>query len=93
MREEKKKVWFRAKEYGWGWYPISWEGWLSIVIFALFCAFVLIWMLNQKDLLSIFLGILIILFLFGVLFFICYKKGEEPGWRWNGKPLKRRNKK
>ena len=22
-----QKLWFKAKLYGWGWYPCSWEGW------------------------------------------------------------------
>jgi len=24
-----KKYWFKPKRYGWGFYPISWEGWLA----------------------------------------------------------------
>jgi hypothetical protein len=23
-----EKLWFRAKRYGWGWTPTSWQGWL-----------------------------------------------------------------
>ena len=23
----EKTIWFKAKEYGWGWYPFTWEGW------------------------------------------------------------------
>ena len=25
MEEKNKKLWFRAKSFGWGWVPISWE--------------------------------------------------------------------
>ena len=28
------KFWFEKKKYGWGWTPISWEGWMTIAIFA-----------------------------------------------------------
>lgn len=28
-----KKYWFRPKNYGYGFYPISWEGWISVVVF------------------------------------------------------------
>jgi hypothetical protein len=92
--EKKNNTWFRAKEYGWGWYPISWQGWLSIGIFILLYVIVLIWLLKQINLLKVMLGILIILILLGILFFICYKKGEKPGWRWNGKLVKnKRNRK
>jgi hypothetical protein len=89
VREKKKKIWFRAKEYGWGWYPISWEGWGSIGIFALIYVIVLIWLLNQRNLLNMVLGIIVIFILLGILLIICYKKGETPGWRWNGKIVKK----
>ena len=37
VRMENKKLWFRAKRYGWGWYPCSWQGWavLAMYVFAL----------------------------------------------------------
>ena len=25
MTEAKQKLWFRAKSFGWGWVPISWQ--------------------------------------------------------------------
>jgi predicted GH43/DUF377 family glycosyl hydrolase len=28
--DQKRIFWFRAKEYGWGWYPATWEGWLVL---------------------------------------------------------------
>ena len=31
----KKKYWFRPKSYGYGIIPISWEGWLTSLIFIL----------------------------------------------------------
>jgi hypothetical protein len=89
VREKKPKMWFRAKEYGWGWYPISWEGWINIGIFVIAYVFSLVWLLNQKSILNVIAGIVIILFLFAVLFFLCYKKGEKPGWRWHGKLVKK----
>ena len=30
-----KKYWFKPKSYGYGFYPISWEGWVSTFIFIL----------------------------------------------------------
>ena len=29
-----KKLWFKAKRFGWGWYPVSPEGWLVTIIYA-----------------------------------------------------------
>ena len=30
-----KKPWFGPKIAGWGWTPVSWQGWLATVIFVL----------------------------------------------------------
>lgn len=81
-----KKLWFKAKEYGWGWYPVTWQGWLVIVIFvglAVGNAFRLD-MGNQGDKVPVeFLietAVLVI-----ILIGICFWKGEKPGWRWGNK--------
>ncbi|HTS17465.1 MAG TPA: hypothetical protein VMP11_07825 [Verrucomicrobiae bacterium] len=31
MRPNDKRVWFRAKRYGWGWgLPCAWQGWVVL---------------------------------------------------------------
>lgn len=100
MSEHKKKVrklWFRAKEYGWGWFPISWQGWLVTILFAfLFALSFLVffgWIgtaaearVETRD---IVFGVLEFLAAIGllsyILFRICTKYGEKPGWRWGKK--------
>lgn len=79
-----KKLWFKAKRYGWGWTPSSWEGWLVIFTAILFIV------LDSLQLDKVSKQIPYLLFLrivtvIGVLIFICYKKGEKPGWGWGGK--------
>jgi uncharacterized membrane protein YhaH (DUF805 family) len=74
---KNKKIWFRRKIYGWGWYPSTWEGWL--VILAWVAIFIPIVSLMRED--SILKFILIIL-ITALLIFICYKKGEKPKWQW-----------
>jgi hypothetical protein len=78
-QEENKrdKLWFRAKCYGWGWYPCSWQGWLVIFIWTvLFCSSLILldheWLKN----------LIVIAIITGILIWICYKKGEKPEWRW-----------
>jgi len=100
MSEHKRKVrklWFRAKEFGWGWFPISWQGWLVTVIYALlftisfliFFGWVGAATESQIGLRDLMFGILEFLVVIGLLsyslFRICTKFGEEPKWRWGNK--------
>jgi hypothetical protein len=70
----KKKLWFRAKMYGWGWYPSSWEGWLVLTVFALL---IIISALTLGP-----FSLLVATPLTIILIYICYKTGEKPRWRW-----------
>jgi hypothetical protein len=80
----KKRLWFKAKLYGWGWYPATWEGWLCLFIYLVLG--VLLAMraeaVSNTELevfMQIFPGMLILTL---VLIYICYKTGEKPRWRW-----------
>lgn len=79
-----KKLWFKAKVYGWGWTPSTWEGWLVTVTSIILI--ILSSLQLDKDSKQIpynfFIKISIII---TVLIFICYKKGEKPGWKWGNK--------
>lgn len=80
---KNKNLWFRAKCYGWGWYPSTWHGglvllgWFILVVswIILFSTFSSI----ESNILFYLLGIFI---LTAILIFICWKKGEKPRWRW-----------
>jgi len=74
----KKQLWFKAKNYGWGWYPSSWQGWLILLIYTL----ALMWNVSQPEKYLYFVRILVATL---VLIFICYKTGERPEWRWGKK--------
>lgn len=75
-------IWFKAKRYGWGWAPSTWQGWVVLVVF-------LVLVIGNTQRLHVghatavpveFLietGLLV-----GALIAICYWKGEKPGWRW-----------
>jgi hypothetical protein len=82
------KLWFKAKRYGWGWQPSSWEGWLVLGIYV---TSLIIWnaVLIEYDGLDIAAaGIFSFPAIFiatGALLAICYWKGEKPRWRWGGK--------
>lgn len=27
MKQKDSRLWFKAKRFGWGWVPVTWEGW------------------------------------------------------------------
>ena len=87
----KKPLWFRAKNYGWGWYPSSWQGWILLLIYIIG----LIWNFYRLDEIShsnsdTIRPFVIQTFIMTILLVvICYKTGEKPEWRWGGKKIKK----
>ena len=80
-------LWFKAKRYGWGWYPCSWEGWAVLFIAIGGMTSNTIFVDNHSHSGSdtiigsiVTNGSIIIL-----LIALCYAKGEKPRWRWGGK--------
>lgn len=80
----KRRIWFKAKRYGWGWYPVTWQGWLVIGIYV----FVNTYTFLQVDEISLTATDSLINFFLPCIFFlsvlltICYLTGEKPRWRW-----------
>ncbi len=77
------KLWFRAKQYGWGWYPCSWEGWVVTGVFAVLIVILATRVqeyMATKDGMLLFFSALFSLI--GLLMIVAYKKGERPRWRW-----------
>ena len=86
-----EKLWFKAKRYGWGWYPCSIDGWLATLAYAAtFAAAETTFILRIQDhhtWYDILFFLLFIAAITGMLIRICYVKGEKPGWHWGGKNL------
>lgn len=78
-----KKLWFKAKDYGWGWTPSTWQGWVAVVaeIIVLAAADYL----RQRGKISSVIFFLICFVSAFVLILVSYKKGEKPSWRWGKK--------
>ena len=89
MLAKSKYYWFKAKDYGWGWYPSSWQGWLVLVGFitGVVCNFVRLdaKLYSVNEVLTNFIPQTMLLTL--VLIAICWKTGEKPEWRWGEKKL------
>ena len=80
----KNKLWFKAKMYGWGWYPISKEGWGVLALYV-----TAVWInVRNTDIYSnsptdTLINIVIPFVVNTVyLLIICYCRGEKPKWRW-----------
>ena len=82
-----KKIWFKAKEYGWGWTPCTWQGWMILIIYIIVTVsnFIVIDKTSHSvsDSLINFCPNLFVNTLSLVL--ICYLSGEKPHWRWGKK--------
>lgn len=85
-----KKYWFRNKEYGWGWVPITWQGWLIIILYILFIIkqFLLI-DIRSHSVSDTLIGFLPrVIFATIILIGICFLAGEKPSWSWGNKSKK-----
>lgn len=88
-----KKLWFAAKEYGWGWYPVTWQGWLVLGVFIVLMianAFRLHVSNHSSVVPTEFLVETVVLV--AVLIGICFWRGEKPAWRWGRKNNELKNK-
>lgn len=81
MKQKDNKYWFKAKTYGYGWCPATWQAWLIISVYLIILV-ALIYIFEtdiKKYLVSYLIAILV---LTGLLIYISYKKGEPTKWRW-----------
>ncbi len=82
----EKKLWFRAKRYGWGWYPITWQGWAVIALYVISLLHIAFDMPKFPSTLDLIGDLILpITGLTMILISVCYKTGEKPHWRWGGK--------
>lgn len=81
---ETKKFWFKAKDFGWGWYPASWQAWLVLLIYITAITFDTEMLAatpfpNEVDLANFWLNLMATTVF---LIIICVKTGEKPQFRW-----------
>ena len=88
MSNKKSNLWFKRRRYGWGWTPVSWQGFITIGLFlavVLTAAFQLPADVDPTPgQLFIFFGILIVSV--AGLAAVGFVKGPAPRWRWGKKP-------
>ncbi len=75
-----QKLWFRRRSYGWGWFPITIEGWTVTIIAVLF---IIIASNFLKE--NTIIGMTLIIIIIIALIIIGFVKGEKPKWQWGNK--------
>jgi hypothetical protein len=97
MKKRVQPIWFKAKHYGWGWYPVTWQGWGITLLFV--CGYLFLFMvflgwlgaatklhaINYREIsLSVFEYLGSMAMLSYLLIRVCSRYGEAPRWRWGG---------
>lgn len=82
-----QKPWFARKTYGWGWTPVTWQGWAvtALYVFGVVKEFVDIDRVTDSEsalLLGVAPGFLLMT---AALIAACYLTGEKPRWQWGNK--------
>ncbi len=89
MQEDQthNKLWFRSKRYGLGWYPVTWQGWLSLLLYVAAMITQIYSVEPDKSNASIVIPYIFtqVFSLTALLIVLCYLKGEKLEWRWGNK--------
>ncbi|MDA1038260.1 MAG: hypothetical protein O2877_01055 [bacterium] len=83
IKDNPEGYWFKAKLYGWGWMPATWEGWLTFLIFIGLMAGNAYRLeassLSEAEVIKELIPQT--LFLILLLTAICWRTGERPRWQ------------
>lgn len=82
-QDNPENLWFKRKIYGWGWTPVTWQGWLATAVYvALIILFGLTIDENSHTREVVFTFLLPATLLTITFVRVLYKKGERPKWQW-----------
>ena len=83
IKDNPENHWFRARWYGWGWVPATWQGWLSTAVYIFLVIVLGVFLDENKQAKENTVMFLLVLTLLTISFCIlAYKKGERPKWSW-----------
>jgi hypothetical protein len=83
IEDNPKGYWFKRKWYGWGWTPVTWQGWVATLVYlALVVAFALTIDEASANNERAFTFILPVVLLTAAFIRLAYAKGEKPRWQW-----------
>lgn len=83
VKDNPKHYWFKRKIWGWGWVPVTWQGWAVIGVWLAAIAFLASTLDKNAPPREVLLMFVLPVFLLMLLLIrICYTKGEKPKWQW-----------
>lgn len=84
VKDNPNGYWFKQRIWGWGWTPVTWQGWLVTGVFVV----LIVWNASRIDSMShsasdtLFGVVPQTLALVALFLGIAWKKGEPLKWRW-----------
>lgn len=81
--------WFKRRRYGWGYMPVTWQGWAVVGGYIVIVAALVPAFLDAPEAVAAKeAGFFVILFtaVTAGLLMISFSKGPRPRWRWGRKP-------
>ena len=83
IKDNPQGLWFKRKLYGFGWVPVTWQGWTVILVYILLLLALALTLDDGSPTREVmFMFVLPLVLLTGALIRICYAKGEKPRWQW-----------
>lgn len=84
-----KTLWFKRRRYGWGWTPVTWQGWTALVAALLIVVADTAFAISAGEQpaawqVVVFMAILIAVI--AGLLTISYRHGPKPKWRSGPRP-------
>ncbi len=76
------EYWFKAKKFGYGWYPSTWQGWLVLAAYLAVLTVFVLYFVSQGENFNVLEYLAGVVILTSALIYVCYKKGEPAHWRW-----------
>lgn len=88
VKDNPERYWFKRKLYGWGWTPVTWQGWAITLLFVGFVIWNGIGLAaraeagvepTRQEMIDFFLklGVAVL-----ALVVVAWKTGESPRWTW-----------
>ena len=86
--DKNRNYWFKRRRYGYGWTPVTWQGWVTVLAFlAAILSGTAILSDTPRNTFSTEAFIYLVFFAVAtmLLVVISFMKGPRPKWRWGSK--------